>query len=83
MDFVDGYREQMLLFLTLSVPSQFSPGEKKGNFIAALDFMLEGEILSIFLLSQVIELFHRTMKKIETPAKYELFLPKPLTLTLF
>ena len=28
--------------------------------------------------------FHRTMKKnIENPVKYELFLPRPLTLTLF
>ena len=37
-----------------------------------------------FFLSKLIELFHRTMKKkIENSAKYELLLPKPLTLTFF
>ena len=45
--------------------------------------MLERKILGSFFFSQLIELFHRTMKKKENPAKYELFLPKPLTLTLF
>ena len=60
--------------------------EKKnlGNFLAILVFMLERKILSsFFFFSQVIELFHRTMTKIENPAKYELFVHKPLTLTLF
>ena len=33
--------------------------------------------------SQLIEHFHRTRKKVENPAKYELFLPKALTLALF
>ena len=45
--------------------------------------MLERKILSSFFFCQLIELFHRTMKKIENPAKYELFLSKPLTLTFF
>ena len=45
--------------------------------------MLERNILSSFFFSQLIELFHRTMKKIENPAEYELFVPKPLTLTCF
>ena len=53
--------------------------------------MLERKILSSLFIyfyfiffSQLIELFHRTMKKkIKNPAKYELLLPEPLTLTLF
>ena len=60
-------------------------GRKKvllGNFIATLVRMLERKTLSSFF-SQLMELFHRTIKKIEHPAKSELFLPKPLTLTLF
>ena len=42
--------------------------------------MLERKILSNFFFSQLIELFHRTMKKkIENPAKYELLaLSRPL-----
>ena len=36
-----------------------------------------------FFGGQLMELFHRTMKKIKNPAKYELLLPKPLTLTLW
>ena len=42
-------------------------GRKKkvvlGNFIATLVFMPERKGLSIFLFSQLIELFYRTMKK--------------------
>ena len=54
-----------------------------GNFRATLVFMLERKIY-FFFLSQLIERFHRIMKKrIGNAAKYELFLPKPLTLTLF
>ena len=80
----------LISLLALSAPSQFS-AEKKiffflGNFIATLVFKLKRKILSSFF-SQLIELFHRlnhrTMKKIKNPAKYELFLPKPLTLNLF
>ena len=38
-----------------------------GNFIATLVFMLERKILSsFFFFSQLIKLFHRTMKKIKT-----------------
>ena len=30
-----------------------------------------------FFFGQLIELFHRTMKKLKNPAEYELFFPKP------
>ena len=70
--------------LTLSVPIRFSAEKKKnlGNFKASF-YAREKNLKSVFC-SQQIELFHGTMKKkIENAAKYELFLPKPLTLALF
>ena len=49
--------------------------------------MLERKILSsfFFFFSQLIELFHRykKKKKKKKQAKYEIFRPKPSTLTLF
>ena len=69
-----------------SAPSQSLAEKKKsfflGNFIVTLVFMLEFFFFFFFFFfSQLIELFHRTIqKKIENPTKYELFLPKPLTL---
>ena len=56
--------------------------------MASLASMLEKKILSFkffffFFFSQLSEHFHRTIKKIENPAKYKLFLPKPLTRSLF
>ena len=46
--------------------------------------MLERNILSSFFLANWLNFFMELWKKKnENPAKYELFLPKPLTLTLF
>ena len=58
----------MKCYLALSAPSRFSEEEKSflGNFIASyfsFFFMLKRKILSSFFFSQLIELFHRTMKK--------------------
>ena len=63
----------------------FSRKKLLGNFIAPLVFMLERKILSHFFFSQLIKLFHRTMEKKKSKIQlnnYELFLLKPLTLTL-
>ena len=69
--------------LTLSAPSRFSAEKKMfffRKFYSYFDFDFREKNVKLFLSSQLIELFHRTMKKMENPAKYELFLPKPLTL---
>ena len=78
-----------------SAKSIFGGKKKKvfRKFYSYFSFMLERKILntgSFFFFfgggGQLTELFHRTMKKkkkIENPAKCELSLTKPLTLTLF
>ena len=45
--------------------------------------MEEWNILCIFFFFSQLKFFTEPWKQIENPAKYELFLPKPLTLTLF
>ena len=93
-----GATNLILATITLLVANPFSTkmifGRKKkkkkkkiGNFIGTLVFMLGRKIhffFFFFFFCQLIALFHRTMKKkIQKPAKYELFLPKPLKLTFF
>ena len=51
--------------------------------MATLVFMLERKILSSFFLANWLNFFIELWKKFENSAKYELFPPKPLTLTLF
>ena len=76
------------LLLTLSAPSQFlappPPKKKKKKFLKKFynyfSFYVREKNFKYFFLSSWLNCFVETWKKIENPAKYELFLPKLLTL---
>ena len=73
--------------LTISAPCRFSAEKNiffRKFYIYFSFYAREKNFKYSSFFSQLIQLFHRTMKKkIENTVKYELFLSKPLTLTLF
>ena len=66
-----------------SAKSIFGRKKKIRKFYSYFSFYARENNFKQFFLANWLNFFIEPQKKIENPAKYELFLPKPVTLTLF